>query len=68
MNSKFHLEQIIIKTIILLGIILSLVQFFYNRSLWRDEVGIALNIINRNHFELLMPLKYLQVAPILFLQ
>lgn len=68
MNSKIHVEQIIIKLILFSGVILSLIQFIYNRSLWFDEAMLALNIINKNSLELLKPLDYFQSSPILFLQ
>jgi hypothetical protein len=61
-------ENLIIKLVLFAGVLLSLTQFIYNRSLWIDEAALALNIINRSHFELLKPMDYLQVAPVLFLQ
>jgi hypothetical protein len=60
-------EKAIIKLTIIAGVLLSTLQFFYNRSLWLDEAYLALNIINKSHFELLKPLDLRQVAPILFL-
>ncbi len=48
--------------------ILSAVQFLYNRSLWLDEASLALNIISKSHLELLQPLDHGQVAPIAYLQ
>jgi hypothetical protein len=65
---KYSLEQISITLIIALSIITSLIQFLYNPSLWQDEAALALNIIHRNSSDLLKPLDYGQVAPILFLQ
>lgn len=53
--------------IICLGVILRLVQYLFNRSLWLDESALALNIINRSFSQLLQPLDYNQVAPIGFL-
>ena len=53
--------------IISLGVILRLVQYLFNRSLWLDESFLALNIIDRSFLELLQPLDYGQVAPIGFL-
>jgi hypothetical protein len=50
------------------GVALSLIQFLFNRSLWWDEAALALNIIHRSSAELLQPLDYAQVAPIMFLQ
>jgi hypothetical protein len=61
-------EKAIIKLIIIAGVLLSTLQFFFNRSLWLDEAYLALNIINKSHFELLKPLDLKQVGPILFLQ
>ncbi len=59
-------SQVYIILIISLGIVLRLVQYFYNRGLWMDEASLALNIINPE-ISLLKPLENLQVAPILFL-
>ena len=60
-------EQITIVILLGLGIILSLIQFFYNRSIWIDEAMLSMNIIRKGFFELFKSLDYLQVAPILFL-
>jgi len=54
-------------TIIGFGILVRLVQYLFNRSLWNDEAALALNIINRSYLELLQPLDYNQGAPIGFL-
>ena len=53
--------------VMLLGVILSLIQFLYNKSIWLDEAMLSLNIINRNYNQLLQPLDNMQVAPIGFL-
>jgi hypothetical protein len=66
MPSRF--ERVILYIILLIGVILSVIQFFYNRSLCGDEVWLVLNIVDRNFFELLKPLDYVQSAPILFLE
>lgn len=66
--TNFNFEKIVIKLILFAGAALAIIQFFYNRSLWLDESVLALNIIHKSHFELLKPLNYTQVAPILFLQ
>lgn len=51
------------------GIVLRLVQYFGDRSLWLDEVFLSYNILGRNAGELArLPLKYGQVAPLGFLE
>lgn len=54
-------------TIVIVGILLRLIQYFINRSLWIDEAFLALNIINKSWLELLNPLDYNQAAPVGFL-
>jgi hypothetical protein len=51
----------------LTGITLLLIQYFFNKSLWLDEAMLAFSIVDRNYIELLRPLDYNQVAPVLFL-
>jgi uncharacterized membrane protein len=53
--------------ILLISILISAFQFFYNRSLWLDEAMLANNIIHRDLAGLLLPLDYKQIAPIFFL-
>lgn len=53
--------------IVLLGAVVRLRQFIFNRSLWVDEAGIAINIIRRTYAGLLEPLQGAQTAPIGFL-
>jgi hypothetical protein len=67
-SKQCAIEKMTITLILTAGVFISLLQFFYNRSLWVDEAMLALNIIHKNSFELLKPLDYGQVAPILFLQ
>lgn len=45
------------------GVLVRSVQYFSNRSLWDDEVNLALNIVNRSYGQLLQPLDYNQAAP-----
>lgn len=50
-----------------LGVILRLVQYLLNRSLWLDEAQLALNLAHRSYAGLLQPLDYHQGAPVGFL-
>ena len=52
---------------VFLGFLVRLVQYLSNRSLWGDEVNLALNIINRSYLELTQTLDYNQAAPLGFL-
>lgn len=56
-----------LRGVILIGILLAVYQYIFNRSLWIDEASLALNVINKSFGELLQPLDYRQVAPIGFL-
>lgn len=47
----------------LFGILVRLVQYANNRSLWGDEASVALNIVDRSYLGLLNPLDYNQAAP-----
>jgi hypothetical protein len=51
----------------IVGLILRLSQYLFNRSLWLDEAKLALNIINKPFLELLRPLDSSQAAPMGFL-
>ncbi|MEO0867706.1 MAG: hypothetical protein AAFY17_04500 [Cyanobacteria bacterium J06642_11] len=50
-----------------LGVLVRIVQYLSNRSLWFDEVSLVLNLLERNYGELLEALDYNQAAPPLFL-
>ncbi|MDR1121160.1 MAG: hypothetical protein LBM08_09610, partial [Dysgonamonadaceae bacterium] len=67
-GEKRFVENVIVALVLVAGAVLHLSQFLYNRSLWIDEASVALNLIHKNSLELLHPLNYNQVAPILFLQ
>ncbi len=72
MSHDITVNKIIAETttrlIITTGILISIFQYLFNRSLWLDEAYLSLNIILKSQFELLKPLDYQQMAPILFLQ
>ena len=49
------------------GVTVRCVQYLAHRSLWLDEVSLALNIVPRTFPQLLKPLDYEQGAPLGFL-
>jgi len=53
----------VVGIIIGLGIVLRLVQYLHNRSLFIDDAGLALNLIEKTFSELFQPLDYYQMAP-----
>jgi hypothetical protein len=60
-------SQILVWVFLILGILLRLRQYLFDRSLWLDESMLSLNIIRRSAVELLKPLDYAQAAPAGFL-
>ena len=66
-NIQLFPSENISLVIICFGILIRVIQYFFNRSLWADEAVLALNIVNRSYLELLQPLDYDQGAPIGFL-
>jgi hypothetical protein len=58
------IEIMLLAILVTLGIALRLRQYLFDRSLWHDEVSLAVNIINRDLLTLLStPLAYNQSAP-----
>ncbi|MEK6300743.1 MAG: hypothetical protein AABO41_08490 [Acidobacteriota bacterium] len=53
--------------IVAAGGALRLIAYLGNRSLWRDEAALAMNIIERSYSGLLKPLESYQTAPLGFL-
>ena len=53
--------------LVIFGTAIRLIQYFQNRSLWFDEVNLALNIVNRSYGELTQTLDHNQAAPLGFL-
>jgi hypothetical protein len=50
-----------------LGVLLRIVRYGMNYPLWWDEAFVAVNFIRRDYVDLLRPLDFGQVCPILFL-
>lgn len=60
--------NVLLVIFILLGFATRLFHFFYNRSLWMDEVYLSSSLIKMNYSQLITgPLDYQQKAPIGFL-
>lgn len=55
--------QLISLVFVAIGILVRLVQYINNRSLWGDEAALARNIVNRSYLELFQPLDFDQAAP-----
>jgi hypothetical protein len=52
---------------VVLGVVLRFVRYAMKYPLWWDESFLAVNLIKRGYLDLLRPLDYSQVCPILFL-
>lgn len=61
--SHFSTYRILSVGFVIFGVLVRLVQYLNNRSLWFDEVNLALNIVNRSYLQLLSPLDNSQAAP-----
>ena len=66
-KSGLVFEYRIINVIIFIGILLPIVQFIFNRSLWTDEATLVLDIYNTSSLDLLKPLNSGALGTILFL-
>lgn len=64
---KKYWYNILLAIIVLFGIFLRLKGLLANPSMWHDESALAWNIVNKNYFQLFGPLRFLQMAPPLFL-
>lgn len=53
--------------LILLGILWRTVRYLWQFPIWGDESFICLNLLDRSYRELIQPLRFNQVAPLLFL-
>lgn len=61
------IPYILLALIFILGIYLRLRVYLTNQSFWHDECALAWNIVNRDYLGLFQPLRFLQVAPPMFL-
>ena len=52
---------------LLLGIIVRSIRYFLQFPLWPDETYLAENYLDRSFLELMRPLDFMQIAPILYL-
>jgi hypothetical protein len=52
---------------VVLGLLVRVVRYLLNFPLWCDESMLAANFLDRGYLDLLRPLDYRQVAPVLFL-
>ena len=66
-RSSIFIHKWVALFIILIGIILRIAQYIFNRSLTEGEAALALNIVQRSYAQLLRPLDYVQAAPVGFL-
>ena len=68
MKISINKIKIISMVLVLYSVVLHIVPYFFNRSLWIDEAFLAKSIITRNIFNLVAtPLEYGQNAPIGYL-
>lgn len=66
-NLKRNLYWILLCFTVFLGFILRLKGLLANPSMWHDECALAWNVLNNNYGELFGKLRFLQVAPPMFL-
>ena len=64
---RINSEMLLVICLLVIGIILRIWQYAANRSLWLDELSLALNLIHRSFAGLTQPLDNNQAAPLLFL-
>ena len=55
------------RAFMVLGVLLRIARYAMDYPLWWDEAFVAVNFIRRDYLDLLRPLDYGQVCPILFL-
>lgn len=65
--NKKKLYGIFLFLIILLGVFLRLKGLIINPSMWHDECALGWNVLHKNYFELFSKLRFMQIAPPMFL-
>ncbi len=55
------------KALVAVGVVARIVRYLVNRSLWRDEAALAVNLVDRSFGQFAAPLDYDQAAPLGFL-
>lgn len=66
-NKKDYIYTILFICVFILGFLMRLKGFVANPSFWHDETALGWNILNKNYSELFGKLRFLQIAPPLFL-
>jgi hypothetical protein len=61
------IQQKLVGVFLVVGLLMRCSRYLMNFPLWEDECFLAVNFIDRGYLELLEPLRYHQVAPVLFL-
>lgn len=64
---KNNIYFYVLGIVVILGILLRLKGFIINPSFWHDECALGWNILHKSYLELFDKLRFLQVAPPLFL-
>lgn len=66
-NKTENSAAVFIYTVIAAGIILRLMFPILNTGMWHDECALGINVLDRDFWGLFNPLRFLQVAPPMFL-
>jgi hypothetical protein len=61
-----HIDRAVL-AFVALGVVLRVGHYLSNYPIWGDEAFLALSFIRRGYLDLLLPLEYGQICPILFL-
>ncbi len=67
MISFLKTNRLMLFTILIIGIVVRLINYFSNPGLWLDEALPALSLMERSFAQLSLPLDHNQVAPVLYL-